>query len=183
MSVATLLTAEQFAEMEFDVPVELVRGEVVEMTRPEPPHGNVCNEVAFALTAWAKQGGRGLVTTNDSGVITEQDPDTVRGPDVAFYSTSAIPGGKFSSRSRTLIPTLCVEVLSPSNRWSEIRTKIEEYLARGVEEVWIVDCERRTVEVFRRDVPPIEFKQDAKLVSRALSEFVAPVSEFFAGIE
>lgn len=183
MSVATLLTAEQFSQMEFDGPVELVRGEVVEMTRPEPPHGNVCNEVSFALTSWAKRGGRGLVTTNDSGVLTDRDPDTVRGPDVAFYALSQIPGGRFSPESRTLVPTLCVEVLSPSNRWSEMRTKIEEYLACGVEEVWIVDCQRRTVEVFRRDLPAVEFKQDAQLVSRALPEFVAPVSEFFAGIE
>ena len=183
MSVATLLTAEQFAEMEFDVPVELVRGEVVELTRPEPPHGNVCFRVAFHLGQWALPRKAGEITTNDSGVITERDPDTVRGPDVAFYAASAIPSGKFNRKSRSLVPTLCVEVLSPSNRWSEIRTKIKEYLVRGVEEVWIVDCERRTVEVFRSDLPPVEFEQDAQLVSRALSEFTAPVSEFFAGIE
>ena len=31
----------------------------------------------------------GHVLSNDSGVITERDPDTVRGADISFYSYTA----------------------------------------------------------------------------------------------
>lgn len=42
----------------------------------------------------------------------------------------------------TLAPEICVEVLSPSNKWENIREKIGLYLEAGAEEVWVVDAER-----------------------------------------
>ena len=36
----------------------------------------------------------GRVMSNDSGVITERDPDTVRGADVAYYSYARLPEGR-----------------------------------------------------------------------------------------
>jgi len=178
-----LVTAEQFAEMSFDGPVELVRGEIVEMTRPDQSHGNVCSEIAFAITAWAKKTNSGRVTTNDSGILTERDPDTLRGAYVAFFHISQLPGGKLPRGKTEIIPVLCVEVLSPSNTWTEMRRKIEEYLTVGVREVWIVDAEARTVETFRSDAPSVLLHESQLLISRELSEFSVPVSELFAGVE
>ncbi len=178
-----LVTAEQFVELNFDGPVELVRGEVVEMTRPDQVHGSVCSEIAFAITAWAKRSNAGRVTTNDSGILTERDPDTLRGADVAFFAMSQLPGGKLPRGLTSLKPVLCVEVLSPSNSWTEMRRKIEEYLAVGVREVWIVDPEARTVETFRSDAPPVLFHQPDQLTSRELPEFTVAIGELFAGVE
>jgi Uma2 family endonuclease len=42
----------------------------------------------------------------------------------------------------TLAPEICVEVLSPSNKWENIRKKIGLYLEAGAEEVWVVDTEQ-----------------------------------------
>lgn len=178
-----LVTAEQFVELSFDGPAELVRGEVVEMTRPDQVHGSVCARVALALMQWALPHRRGEVTTNDSGILTERDPDTLRGADVAFFAMSQLPGGKLPRGLTSLKPVLCVEVLSPSNSWTEMRRKIEEYLAVGVREVWIVDPEARTVETFRSDAPPVLFHQPDQLTSRELSEFAVSVGELFAGVE
>lgn len=41
-------------------------------------------------------------------------------------------------------PLLCIEILSPDDRMSEMVEKIEEYLAMGVTAVWVVDPRRRT---------------------------------------
>jgi Uma2 family endonuclease len=186
MSTATvpaLITAEQFLEMHFDGPVELVRGEIVEIARPDQSHGNVCNEIAYALTSWAKRTASGRVTTNDSGILTERDPDTVRGADVAFFATSQLANGKLPRGQSNLVPLLCAEVLSPSNSWTEMRRKIDEYLAVGVREVWIVDPDARTVEAFRQDAPPVLHRQLMTLTSRELSEFSVPVAELFAGVQ
>jgi len=43
----------------------------------------------------------------------------------------------------TLAPEICVEVLSPSNKWENIREKIGLYLEAGAEEVWVMDTERQ----------------------------------------
>ena len=181
-TVQSLVTAEEFMRMSFDVPVELVRGEIIEMSRPDQAHGCVCANVTFALSVWSRHSKRGLVTANDSGVITERDPDTVRGADVCYFNIERVPGGKFDRRTRDLVPNVCVEVLSEFDRWREVHCKIDEYLERGVNEVWIVDPKKRQVQVFRAEESPVSFNEDSDLTSDQLPGFTCPVSEFFAGI-
>src|SRR5690242_528255 len=62
---------------------ELVRGEVIEVSRPTRIHGRVCINTGFELEKYARKRKKGYVVSNDSGVILENDPDTVRCPDVA----------------------------------------------------------------------------------------------------
>lgn len=40
-------------------------------------------------------------------------------------------------------PLLCVEVLSPEDRISEMQERIDDYLAMGVEHVWMIDPRTR----------------------------------------
>jgi Uma2 family endonuclease len=183
MSTAqVLLTAEQFAEMSFDTPAELIRGEVVEMPTPDQAHGCVCVNVIFAIRSWIKSGGTGLVTANDSGVITERDPDSVRGADVCYFSMDRVPGGSFRRRQIDLVPNICVEVLSEFDRWSEVRHKVNEFLDRGVDEVWIVNPKKRDVQIFRADEPPVTFTEQMELTSGQMPGFACPVEEFFDGV-
>ena len=84
-TTTALLTAEQFRLLPDDgVPRELVRGRVIQMSLPSPRHGYYCGNVAGILRDHVKSRKLGRVVTNDAGVITERDPDTVRGPDVAY---------------------------------------------------------------------------------------------------
>ena len=41
----------------------------------------------------SKRADLGRVVTNDSGIVTQRDPDTVRGADVAYYSYARLPKG------------------------------------------------------------------------------------------
>src|SRR5690242_6329965 len=66
--------------------LELVRGEVIVMPPPKGKHGICCSEIAWLLKNFVKPAKLGWVTTNDTGVVLERGPDTVRGPDVAFWS-------------------------------------------------------------------------------------------------
>src|SRR5690606_30668743 len=102
-----------------DVPLELVRGEIVEMTRPGVRYGGVCAGVATALFNWARPGQKGRVVGNDAGIQTARDPDSVRGPDVFFIRMDRLPGGKYPEGWLETPPDLCVEVLSPNDRWPE----------------------------------------------------------------
>ena len=131
-----LITANEFAEMALTGRFELVRGELVEMNRPNVRHGIVCNTVGWLLHNWANARDAGIVASNDSGVLTERDPDTVRGPDIFFVRRDRWPGGEALDGWLGIAPDLTVEVISPSNRWPQMVAKIGEYLQAGVPEAW-----------------------------------------------
>ena len=59
-------------------PEELVQGRIITMPPPQPRHGQVCVKVIRILDRYVEEHDLGQVLSNDSGVITERDPDTVR---------------------------------------------------------------------------------------------------------
>src|SRR5207247_1413898 len=65
---------------------ELVQGEVIELPVPQRLHGLICGNIAGLLFIYKQQQGSGALTTNDAGVLLKRNPDTVRGPDVAFFA-------------------------------------------------------------------------------------------------
>src|SRR6266516_3050406 len=91
-----LCTAEEYARLpDRGVPTELVRGRVVTTNVPPPRHGQVCSKIDRLVGNHADEHGLGHVVVNDSAVVTERGPDTVRGADVAFYSYARVPRGPF----------------------------------------------------------------------------------------
>jgi Uma2 family endonuclease len=158
---------------------ELVRGEVIELPPPMKVHGRVCINVAFALELFMRQRRKGYVTGNDSGVILEREPDTVRGPDVAVYEDA----DKFEDlhpKYGEVPPVLAVEVLSPNDRWSRVTSKILDYLKNGVRLVWLIDPQNRDVTVYRPGHDPYTVEPDQEITGEdVLPGFRCPVSEFF----
>ena len=95
-----LLTAEEYLQLpDSGVPTELIRGKVVDMNVPAPRHGQICCKVARIVGNFADEHHLGHVVTNDSGIVTEHEPDTVRGADIAFFSYSLIPPGPLPAKS------------------------------------------------------------------------------------
>lgn len=129
---------------------ELVRGEAVEMPSPTKIHGVVCKTISRILDEYAERVGRGYVTGNDSGTLLERDPDTVRGPDVAFF-LDADSFDDLHPKWGEEPPVFVVEVMSPNDRMSDVNDKIADYLDNGVRLVWLVDPELRKVSVYRPD--------------------------------
>lgn len=132
---------------------ELVRGEVIELPRPTKRHGVICLNVGRLLWNYASQRGIGYVAVNDTGVILERDPDTVRGPDVALYE-DAQTFEELHPKWGEVAPRLAVEVLSPNDRWSRVTQKITDYLKNGVALVWLVDPQNRDVTVYQPGKEP-----------------------------
>ena len=137
--------------------LELVRGEVIVMPPPKGKHGICCAQVSWMLNNFVKPQKLGWVTTNDTGVVLERGPDTVRGPDVAFWRIARqpeMPEGYFQ-----IPPDLAVEVLSPDDRRGDVRAKIKEYVFYSVPLVWLVDPELRIVTVYRGSMRGVEFEE------------------------
>ncbi len=177
-----LITAEEFARMPDPADgskQELVRGVIVTMLPPGFRHGVCHNKVAFLLTAHVLATRCGRITV-ETGVVTERDPDTVRGPDVAFWSVERLPMDQTPEVYPDVAADLVVEIQSPSSRRQTTQDKIREYLDRGVRMVWIVDPEQRTVTVYRQPGEGHLFWHDVTLTGEdVLPGFQCRVAEFF----
>jgi Uma2 family endonuclease len=159
----------------------LVRGEIVSMPPPGFLHGQVQTNIACLLQPFARQHKLGRVTV-ESGVLTEDDPDTVRGPDVAYWSAERLPPDRTPVGYPEVPADLVVEVLSPDDSRRKMANKVREYLARGVRAVWVVDPEDRNVAVYRQAGQGQLLWEDATLSGEdVLPGFTCSVAQFFAG--
>ncbi len=178
-----LLTVDEFArlpEPEDGSKQELIRGEVVTMPAPGFSHGIVQVNIATLLKVFAKQHKLGRVTVG-SGTITEHGPDSVRGPDVAFWSYERLPQKQVPEVYPDVAADLCVEVKSPSTTTTKTTLKVREYFKSGVRLVWVVDPEERTVTVYRKPGRGEVFWEDDTITGEdVLPGFSCPVAEFFS---
>jgi Uma2 family endonuclease len=145
-----LMTAEEFGELPANgTLLELVQGVPTPMNMPYPRHGEMCGQVAFLLKLFLQSHPAGRVITNDSGVVTERDPDTVRGPDVAFYSYARVPRGPLPRRGYlAVVPEFVFEVRSPTDSWADILVKVGEYLHAAVSAVVVLDSQTEQAHVY-----------------------------------
>jgi Uma2 family endonuclease len=177
-----LLTAEEFMASDLeDGNFELVRGEVVQLPPTMPEHGRICVNVVFLLETYGRQTGYGYALSNDPGVVTERGPDTVRGPDICFFSHDRWPRSEIGSKLPPVSPNMVVEVYSPGNRPGQMLEKVAEYLAAGIPLVWVIYPKNRKVAIYRSaDEPPEVLKDDAIIENvPELPGFRFPVADFF----
>jgi Uma2 family endonuclease len=184
MATATqvLLTAEEFARRpDPGYPEELVKGRIVRMTPPKPYHGYVCLNVGGIVRAHVKAHDLGHVLGNDSGVITQRGPDTVRGADVAFYSYNRVPKGMLPRKEYLdVVPELVFEVLSPDDRWTRVMAKVVEYLDAGVGVVCVLDPSRRNFYLYEGEEPVRILSEDDEFTLPALlGAFRVAVRDFY----
>jgi Uma2 family endonuclease len=126
---------------------ELVRGRLVREPGPGSRHGFVQAELARWIGDHVREGRVGFVVTG-SGVVLSRDPPTVRGPDVAYYSTDRVPG-PLPEPFFDVPPDLAVEVVSPSDSATQLQAKVGDYLDAGVRMVWVVDPQGGTATSYR----------------------------------
>lgn len=176
-----LLTAEEFAQRPDEGrPEELVRGRVVTMPPPGARHGKICAILARLLGNSAEEQSLGHVLCNDAGVITARGPDTVRGPDVAFYRYERLARGALPTGYLTVVPDVVFEVMSPEDRWPSVLAKVAEYLNAGVGRVVILDPEERVAYEYasERGVRVLS-GENVLEIPEVLGTFRVPVGRFF----
>jgi Uma2 family endonuclease len=148
------MTAAEFARLpDPGHPQELVRGVVLDMPPPKPRHGKICARIVTYLVSYCDANGLGHVLSNDSGVLTEQSPDTVRGLDVSFISYAKLPRETDLDDYVEVAPDTVFEVRSASDRWSEVLRKVNEYLQFGVPVVYVLNPETSRVHCYYQDRP------------------------------
>ncbi len=178
----TLITAEEFRRLaNLEGKYELVRGEVVEMNRPGWEHSYVCNKVGRIVGNFAEQHGLGRAVSNDGGIVTERNPDTVRGPDVAYFSFARLPAEERPTGYPIVLPEVVFEVLSPDDRTVRVLRKVNEYLEAGVSCVVLLDPQDRDIAIHRPGGGHVELSNDDVVVIPEISQdFRILAREFFS---
>ena len=182
MSIAeVLMTADEYCDLPDDGRrTELVRGRIIELTRPTFVHGTVCAEIAFALLTWVKERNLGRIVTNDTGILTQRDPDTLRGADVAYYSFASMPKELIPKKYPHVPPDLVIEVRSPSERQWDIDTKVAENHNLGVPVVCVIDPEPQTARLYYPGQPDKTLGPDDELTfPECLPDFRVLVRSLF----
>ena len=176
----TLLSAEEFDNYPFeeDKRYELDEGELIEMTRPAYKHNRVLQKLLVKLVLYLEENpiGEALISEN----LYALSPSTRRSPDVAVIL------GDHQAELRDakvihVIPDIAVEVLSPSETHTQIHRKMAQYFKAGVKEVWLVQPEDRTIEIWSGPSLPEQALtgQDA-LTSALLPGFAMPLADLFS---
>jgi len=126
---------------------ELIDGEIYLMASPSYNHQIVVNEISGIFYNYFKgKSCRSLTAPLDvklSGYALkfEEDPNVVQ-PDLLVIcdEENVNEDNKYEG-----IPSLIVEVLSPSTRSKDMITKLNLYMKSGVAEYWIIDLDKRKI--------------------------------------
>jgi Uma2 family endonuclease len=145
-----LFTAEEFERLPPTIDgsrQELVRGEIIVMMGPPRfRHGEIAGRIYGLMDQFVRPRKLGRVIV-ETGIVTQRDPDSVRGPDVAYWSAERLPLSHVPEVYPNVAADLCVEVLSPGESLAKMQEKLKEYFGCGVRLVWIVDPDTCTVAV------------------------------------
>lgn len=158
---------------------ELIDGKLTRMSPAGLTHGAIVICIGAALQQFVRPERLGLVFGSDAGF--RLDPDNVLSPDVSYASA-----GWIRARTTNLeqffpgVPELAVEVISPSERRTKIRQKMEKYFAQGTRIVWLVYPRRKAVEVFTSPDEMITLTSNELDGGEVLPGFRLPLDEIFA---
>ena len=91
-----------------------------------------------------------------------------RVPDLAFVAGERIPTEGAPFGKWPIPPDIAIEIISPTDGFYEVQRKVGDYLAAGVNQVWQVNPEDKTVTIYRSRTNMIVFPDDGELICEDL---------------
>ncbi len=168
---------------------ELIDGEVYLLASPSFQHQVVVNEIAWHFGNYFRGKPCQPVTAPLDirlfGIATkfEEDPNVVQ-PDVVVICDrdKVNEDGRYEG-----IPTLVVEVLSPSTKSKDMVAKLNLYMKSGVSEYWIVDIKSKAIFKYsfseKREIEELTIlKEEDTIKSTAFEGLELPLKDIFAEV-
>ena len=178
MGAKTGLTVQDLAKLEppDGVTYELSKGElIVTVGKSKYLHEWVKWLVMRILSSYVDYERTGIIAVESQFTLSE---GTARQPDVSFISNAKLRPIARPEELIPFVPDLVVEVVSESDSIRDAETKVREYFAAGIEEVWQVLPEHRAIHV-RTKTTIRELNADEIIETPVLPRFRAKASEFF----
>ena len=123
-------------------------GELIVMSPNFSDGGALEADVYSELRIWALNDGRGKTFGPNSGFTLSDS--SVRAPDASWIDWerwNALTDAERSSYS-PICPQFVIEVRSAKDSLAALRKRMEEWIANGAELAWLIDPQRRVVEVY-----------------------------------
>jgi Uma2 family endonuclease len=170
MVTTRLVTAQELAAMrDDDVVRELIEGEILEVSPTGIYHGEITSALVEALILYSAEHRQIRVRVGEVGYLFAREPDTVLVPDISILTADQFESmPRRSNRFSEIVPTIAVEVKSPSNREADIAKKLSIYLAAGVQEIWWVRPDDEQISVHTPEASPVLLGFADSLVSPKL---------------
>ena len=147
------LTGDQFFEfcqINRDLRIErTAEGEIEIM----PPTGGTTSErnseTGMQLRLWAKRDGTGAVFDSSGGFNLPNG--ATRSPDAAWVLRSRLAALTSAQREKfiPLCPDFVIEIRSPSDSFTALQAKMQEYIDNGARLGWLIDPLQRRVYIYR----------------------------------
>ncbi|MBK5278254.1 MAG: Uma2 family endonuclease [Bacteroidia bacterium] len=146
---------------EMKTPCQLINGELIMSPAPTPNHQRVARKI-FKILDSANLLGEIFFSPIDLYI----DSKNVFQPDLVYLSDSK---AHLTKRGIEGPPDLIVEIISPSNSYTDRNQKKDSYLRFGVKEYWIVDPGNETIEIYTptggADVPVFFSSKEGEVIS------------------
>jgi len=156
---------------------EIVDGQPEEKEMAGARHGRVIMRLGARLEMHVEQHQLGGIYSPDT---TFQIGRNERLPDLAFVSAARMPEGGEPEGIWPIAPDLAIEVISPNDLWEKVQSKVREYFAAGVRQVWLISWLQRTVSIYDSPTQVIILTEEDTLTSAALLPgFSCRVSDIF----
>jgi Uma2 family endonuclease len=177
----TLATADELLMLPDDgFRYELVKGELRRMPPAGSEHGAVIMNLGGPLHQFVKTNNLGVVFGAETGFRIASDPDTVRAPDLAFIRRERIPKAGLPRGFWPGAPELAVEVISPSDTYTEVEEKVNDWLDAGTRMVLVLNPCTRSVTVYTSHTDVVRLiESDTLDGEEILPGFTCRVAELF----
>lgn len=136
-------TYEDYLHFSEDKRYEIIDGEVYMVPAPVPYHQRILGNLYLRLREFVEKEGIGEVYLAPCDVVLS-DIDVVQ-PDIMFISNERL--NIITEKNIRGAPDLIIEIISPSSEYRDKVIKRKLYSKYGVKEYWLVDPEKREVEL------------------------------------
>ncbi len=143
---------EYLAMPEINLRYEIIDGEMIMSPAPTINHQWIVSNITDKLRPFVKKKKLGVALAAPADVLVRRTPLKTRQPDVFYISFKRSRKTIAELRAMPVLeiaPDLAVEILSPSDRRSVLKDKLQDYIKIGVLECWVVSPQAETVEVLR----------------------------------
>jgi Uma2 family endonuclease len=141
MAAGTLISVEEYLSTAYDPDCDYVDGELLERNMGEADHAGL-QGIIFALL-YNQRREHGIHVFPELRV--QVAATRYRIPDITVTTR------KVNGRILREPPLLCIEILSPEDRFSRMEVKIDDYLAFGVEHIWVIDPLKKKAWAYTRE--------------------------------
>ena len=128
-----MVSLEEYLSTVYEPDCDFVDGTIEERNLGEWDHALVQSSISAYLHTHSKTQERRVLTALRLRVSANR----IRVPDLCVYLTDP------KQRVPSTPPFLCIEILSPEDRMSRVEVRISDFLAMGVNTVWLIDPETR----------------------------------------